>query len=223
MLDIKYFLENSVYYPACHFDGTPIKILGKIFSYYVYSDYNVKHDDLEENINKYGLKGYKLKNSCLIEANTLFGINWETYFEENRKYSCNLSFSWKNPFAKLYSFERYNYLDDKHGKNHIELLYIKSEGISAYKYLYINREIVPQCLVSIVPGLAFGGNFDDYPKVFMDTILSFKKLPNYQFYDDPCSEYFYDLIKHYELINEFNSYRSDYSWCSHFRFSKLIN
>jgi len=32
MRDIKIFLENSVYYPACAFDGTPIKFLGKLFT-----------------------------------------------------------------------------------------------------------------------------------------------------------------------------------------------
>jgi hypothetical protein len=134
MENLELFLENSVYYPACAFDGTPIKCLGKLFSNYVYTDYNSKYSDLENNINN-GLLGYKLENSSKISAEELFGINWETFVDENRDIYRNLHFEWENPFAKIYSFKRHIRFHDTHGKENIELLYIKAEGISTYKFL----------------------------------------------------------------------------------------
>jgi hypothetical protein len=214
------FLENSVYYPACRFDGTPIKFLGKLFSNYVYVDYNSEYGDLESNINN-GLLGYKLKNGSMINAEELFGVNWESFSDENNDIYRNLPFEWKNPFAKIYSFERSIGFNDVHGKKNIELLYIKAEGISTYKYLYCKKNITPKCLASIVPGLAFGGNFSDYPKLFIKIIKLSNKFPQYQFYDDQCAEDFYELIKNYNEINHYNHYRTDYTWSSYFTLAEL--
>ena len=219
-MDIKIFLENSVYYPACGFDGIPIKFLGKLFSNYVYADYLSKYNDLEEDISTHGLKGYKLNNSSIINAEEIFGINWENFIEKNNDICINLPFEWKNPFAKMYSFERCINLNDEYGNKNIELLYIKAEGISAYKYLYVQKNITPKCLVSIVPGLGFGGNFDNYPEMLIEMILSTKKFPQYQFYDDKCAGYFYKLIKYYYMVNQYSYCRPEYKWtsewCSHF-------
>lgn len=220
-MDIKIFLENSVYYPACGFDGTPIKCIGKIFSNFVYADYYKNINDLEIDISKNGLLGYKLINSYLINEEELFGIKWENFIEKNAEIYNNLRFEWKDPFAKIYSFERRTSFDDNHGKKNIELLYIKAEGISTYKYLYVQNNITPKCLVSIVPGLAFGGNFDNYPKLLIELIKSTGKLPQYQFYDDQCANDFYELIKYYTIKNQYNYNRQDYSWSSHFTLANL--
>ena len=219
-MDLEIFLQNSVYYPACGFDGTPIKFLGKLFSNFVYADYNSEYNDLESNI-KNSLLGYKLKNSSMISAEELFGINWELFAFKNEEIIRKLHFEWKKPFAKIYSFERSLGFNDEHGKNNIELLFIKAEGISTYKYLYVNKNIAPKCLVSIVPGLSFGGNFYDYPKMLIEIIELSNKYPEYQFYDNQCSTDFYYLIKKYNEINQYYYYRSDYSWSSNFKLAVL--
>jgi len=221
MMNIKTFLENSVYYPACGFDGTPIKFLGKLFSNFVYADYFRDYDDLEKEISRNGLLGYKLINSYLIDAKELFGINWDEFIMENNDLYSNLCFEYKNPFAKLYSFKRRITFKDKHGKENIELLYIKAEGISTYKYLYVKNNIIPKCLVSIVPGLSFGGNFSNYPRMLINLIKSTKIIPQYQFYDDQCASDFYEIIKYYDEVNQYNYKRTDYEWSSHFTFAKL--
>jgi hypothetical protein len=221
MMDVQTFLENSVYYPACGFDGTPIKFIGKMFSNYVYADYLSEYNDLENNISTYGLKGYKLRNSFFINAEELFGINWENFIEKNTDIISNLPFKWKNPFAKIYSFERCINFSDEHGKKNIELLYVKSEGISTYKYLYTQKNITPKCLVSIVPGLAFGGNFSNYPEMLIKLIKLTEKFPQYQFYDDQCATNFNELIKYYHEVNQYNCYRPGYTWSTHFILAKL--
>jgi len=222
MIDINEFLENSVYYPACALDGTPIKLLGKLFSNFVYADYYMDYNDLELDIFRNGLLGYKLIDSYFIDAEELFSINWENFIENNKDIYSNLHSKHNNPFAKRYIFERRAYLNDDHGKKNIELLYIKAEGISTYKYLYVRNNISPKCLVSILPGLAFGGNFSDYPKMLIELIKSTNKLPQYQFYDDQCANNFYELIKYYNKINEYNYNRPDLTWNSHFTLSELI-
>jgi hypothetical protein len=221
MIDIINFLENSVYYPACGYDGTPIKCLGKLFSYFIYADYNSDYLDLEYNISVHGLLGYRLKYSSLLDAEKLFGLNWEKFILENNDLYSNLHFKWNDPFAKIYFFERRNRFTDGHGKKYIVLLYIKAEGISTYKYLYKRNNIAPKCLVSIVPGLAFGGNFDGYPKILTKLIKSTKKFPQYQFFDDQCAKDFNTLIKYYDEIDQYNCNRHDYAWSSHFTFAEL--
>lgn len=221
MIDIKIFLEDSVYYPACAFDGTPIKFLGNLFSNFVYADYYSDYNDLEREISRNGLLGYKLINSYLIDAKELFGINWEDFIRENNDIYNKLQFEWNNPFAKIYFFERRASFGDYHGKKNIELLYIKAEGISTYKYLYEKNKIAPKCLVSIVPGLGFGGNFDDYPKMLIELIKSKDKLPQYQFFDDQCANDFFELIKYYNKIDQYNYNRPDYNWSTHFTLTEL--
>ena len=219
-MDLRPFLENSVYYPACRFDGTPIKCLSKLFSNFIYTDYFIEYNDLEYNIRN-GLVGYRLINSFMINADEIFGINWERFAEENKDIIKKLRFEWENPFVKVFQFERRFGFNDTHGKKEIELLYIKAEGISTYKYLFVKNNVSPKCLVSIVPGLAFGGNFDDYPKLLIDIIKISNIYPQYQFYDDQCGKDFYDLIKNYNEINQYNQNRQDYTWSSHFTLAEL--
>jgi len=224
MIDTKLFmefLENSVYYPACGFDGTPIKCLSKIFSNYVYVDYLSDYKDLEYNIKFNGLLGYKVKNSSLINAEELFGISWHNFKLENDEIYKKLRSEYEEPYAKAYTFERRSNFSDNHGKKDITLLYIKAEGISTYKYLYIKKNIAPKCLVSIVPGLAFGGNFDDYPKIFIELIKSNKMFPQYQFFDDQCANDFMDLLKYYNEIAQYNNDRDYYKWSTHFTLADL--
>jgi glutaredoxin-related protein len=224
MIDVKLFmefLENSIYYPACGFDGTPIKCLSKSFSNYVYVDYLSDYKDLEYNIKFKGLLGYKVINSSLINAEELFGINWHNFILRNSEIYQKLRFECGEPFAKAYTFERQSNFSDNHGKKNITLLYIKAEGISIYKYLYIQNNITPKCLVSIVPGLAFGGNFDEYPKIFIELIKSSNKFPQYQFYDEECANNFKDIIKYYKEVAQYNNDREYYKWSTHFTLAEL--
>jgi len=176
---------------------------------------------LEKNISIDGLLGYKLINSSLINAEDLFGVNWENFIKNNNNIYSKLHFECENPFAKAYAFVRRPGFDDKHGKEYIELLYIKAEGISTYKYLYVKNNVTPKCLVSIVPGLAFGGNFGEYPEMLINTIKSTGKFPQYQFYDDQCEKDFNALIKHYDIVNQYNYNRPYYHWSSHFTLASL--
>jgi len=60
-------LGNSVYYPACAHDGTPIKLLGEMFSNFVYSDYFTDINKLDYELSTSGLLGYRLENSTLLD------------------------------------------------------------------------------------------------------------------------------------------------------------
>jgi hypothetical protein len=211
------FFENSVYYPACHFDGTPIKFLGKTFSNFVYSDYLREYGELTEDIRRHGLTGYKLKDRRYIDAQELFGMSWPKYISIN---SGVTFFKWENPFAIIYLFERDDYLTDDFGKSEIRLLYIKSEGISAYKYLYLRRGLVPKCLVTINPGLSFGGNVQDYPERFSKTIQDSRILPEYQFFDDDL-KYFDTSIESYTVIAEYDYPKNINRANTHFCLTKL--
>jgi hypothetical protein len=210
------FFENSVYYPACEFDGTPIKFLSWKFSNFVYSDYLHEYSSLEESINIHGLMGYRLEKSRAIDAEELFGMSWEHYLDINKSIGKLLPFEWKDPFAMFYVFRRLEHLTGEHGKPEIRLLYIRSEGISAFKHLYIRRNIAPKCLVSINPGLGFGGGFGGYYGILSETILASKALPQYIFYDGNGMNY---ISQWYKTVIK---YECDRVYCgTSFRFAEL--
>ncbi|MCL2006839.1 MAG: hypothetical protein FWG77_02020 [Treponema sp.] len=216
-------LENSVYYPACANDGTPIKILGKMFSNFVYSDYFTDIKGLDYELSTSGLLGYRLENSTFLDAKELFGVDWNKYLELNKELVKKVRLEWNDPFIKLYSFRYRSYFANHKGKDNINILYVKSEGITAYKYLYVNRNISPKCLVSLNPGMSFGGNFDDYVEILTETIISSGKLPEYHFYSEEYSDLFKDLLKYYDCIEEYDCPNAESLHSTHFRLGKLRN
>ena len=68
---LKRFSKGRIYYPACRFDGRPVKCFGGFSHSFIYVDLFVKHNDLLSEIDTF--KGYhlvfnrplKLKDLCI--------------------------------------------------------------------------------------------------------------------------------------------------------------
>jgi len=91
-------------------------------------------------------------------------------------------------------------------------VYYPASGCDGIPIKYLGkRDIAPKCLVTKNPGLGFGCNFQQYPKLLTNTIKSSGKMPQYHFFEESCGKrYFFDLIKEYRVINEYY-YRSPHA------------
>jgi len=149
LLPIKDLLTNSLYYPACGTDGSPIaNLTGNVHSF-IYADCGVSLDRHLSDISN-GIKGYSL----IIKRE----INVEELYTFNKKLSTHFEMVDDDitPFGYWTVWERDKNLSDSHGAKYFSLFYIggtSGEMSVAYSGLYIKHNIIPKILVIIRPGV----------------------------------------------------------------------
>jgi hypothetical protein len=160
-------LKDSLFYPACKFDGSPIKHaadFGKLNSF-VYVDYGVTEENLQQEIMN-GFKGYKLSNNQRISQECLVpnGVSYVVSPDNNEYRSISDEYNPDNnpPFCRWYIFEREEGYSDDHGPKIFSLLYLCSDGAAAFQNLYISNKIKPKVIAIIQPGHGCGGNWTNY-------------------------------------------------------------
>jgi len=189
-LPILDFLKDSLYYPACGTDGSPIaNLTGNVHSF-IYADCGVSLDRHLSDINK-GIKGYSIimKQEINIEELYTFNKKLSTHFE--------MVDDDITPFGYWTVWERDKNLSDSHGAKYFSLFYIGGTGGEmsvAYSGLYITHNIVPKILVIIRPGVMGGDQAKVKAEdgVFKKLLLSHPRgLPPYLAYEVDgitCSE-----------------------------------
>ena len=183
--DIDFFLKESVFYPCSHFDGAPVKFLGRFFSSFLYADRSVSREEFETASRDKGFLGYSCIGIEGIEPKLLFGTQKGEFMlgpEENRSQP---PFGGKTPFVALARFERLNGFSILHGPDLFHLMFSNSEAVTTYLSVFTRRGFAPKCLVHIRSGIAFGGNYTDYPTILADTVESSQGgLPKHILYDE---------------------------------------
>ncbi len=158
-------LQGSVYYPACYFDGRPVKYLGGYSHSFIYVDFNVKREDLISQLNTFS--GYKLAFSRSLEAKDLcfrsFVPMMPTAMDGNPEDS--LSHCNGDMFAEWAVYDRIDSYGDDHGPQRFSLLYIGGEGVATFQSLYFSNRCSPSVIV-LIKSDAFTGNWTNfcYPK-----------------------------------------------------------
>ncbi len=134
---------RNVYYPGAGVDGQPIKTFNSAqFAHlFVYVDYGMKQDDIENRLAIDGLKGYKS-----IDKVQLKEVNVETQ---------------KITHTFIQIFEKNN-IANEIGSDRFALLYICADGIAAYNALFGKNLMKIDLLVLQDHG--FGGNYDKFGK-----------------------------------------------------------
>ena len=183
--NIKNILTDSFYYPACRFDGDPIKhFLGNVFSY-VYADYSVKYSEFDKEV-ELGLRGYKVIHREKLTRRQLAPNGWNirvhlTSADRGRR----LPFPHERPFAEWVIYERLDSFTEEHNPKRCSFLFICAEGVSAYQALYLENKIAPKMLGIIQPGTGMGGNWTDFydeEKIFARSVLYENKRENFPKY-----------------------------------------
>ena len=173
---IKELLENSLYYPACGFDGGVVKHFSKEVQSFIYCDYATGEKKLNDASNKF--YGYRLLFERNVKEAELTPNGWipiipprvnkEKYFKYIKCF--------ENPFCRWSIYERENDLDDDHGPIRFSVLYIGGEGVATYNALYYSNKTTAKILAIIQPGTGWGLNWTDFRK--QDDALGYTVLNN---------------------------------------------
>ncbi len=178
-------LTDSLYYPACKFDGDPVKFFsGNIYSY-VYADYAVGREELFNELECYGFRGYHVAYSQSLSAADLVPGGWTVRImpgsgEGNPEHYKG---DMKEPFCEWMIFQKNSESAPAEGVERFSLLYICADGAAAYQALYLSNQIRPRIVAILQPGHGFGFNWTDFTdrrKIFARSVFhNSELLPEY--------------------------------------------
>jgi len=177
-------LNDSLYYPSSRFDGSPIRHLSGNIHSFIYADYGVTSDELEEEVKTPGFLGYHKILSRSVTEKELTPNGWQPpplvspnvspkmvsrFLSEpdgnphalNFSVRFNMRFR-KKPFATWFVFQRDDLRNNEHGAKRFSLLYLCAEGVTTYQALYVSNNCSALGIALIVDGSGFGGNWASY-------------------------------------------------------------
>lgn len=192
-MPISDLLEKSLYYPACGFDGEPVRFFNEHYSdygvnSYVYVDYSIDPAELDveqETFAHYHIFAVReLKETDLVPGT----VKWQNYAsilteEEITRLKAvpfGLFADRIHLFGRWIVYERNRDDGDKFGPERFSLLFVGGEGVATYAAMYLSWGCVPKVLTIIRPGFGFGGNYTDFrdpESALMKVIGCGKSLP----------------------------------------------
>jgi hypothetical protein len=162
--DLTDLLKDSLYYPSCEFDGTPIKHFSGLVHSFVYADYGVNKANFLKNLRGgTGLRGYCQVLDRDLMHQDLVPPGWQTPIlpPRNKRRFLQDRQSRAEPFGHWSIWKRYPLFSKEHGPEFLSLLYLGAEMSATYQGLYLHQGIVPTAIALIQPG-CMGGEWE-YP------------------------------------------------------------
>ena len=214
-IPLKEILSGSLYYPSSGFDGDPIKYLSGKFYSFIFVDYGIDRNELDEEIRNRGFNGYHIVMSRDITEKQLTPNGWEPTSPSRHDGDPSKYRDWiKKPFAKWLVFQRNNGLSSEHGAEKFSLLYLCLDGVAAFQALYISNNCFPLGIAIIQPGHGFGGNwtnFEDPEGILARTVIAnpagkpkillYGGIGKRDFYREPCWPRFSEHVCFLEKAN----------------------
>jgi hypothetical protein len=193
-------LKDSLYYPSCGFDGSPVKHLGGHIYSFIYVDYGYNKDAVFTQLEKNGFKGYRTLAQRDICKDELTPNGWSPELPKLLDGRLENEKRWiKPPFCLWSILEREDKFTENHGPKRFSLLYLCADGSAAFQALYVSNHSCPKVIAIIQPGEGFGGNwtnFHDPEKILARTVMNNPAgQPEYllyggygwpQWYQEPC-------------------------------------
>jgi hypothetical protein len=162
--DLTALLKDSLYYPSCEFDGTPIKHFSGLVHSFVYADYGVNKANFLKNLRGgTGLRGYCQVLDRDLMHQDLVPPGWQTPIlpPRNKRRFLQDRQSRAEPFGHWSIWKRDPPFSKEHGPEFLSLLYLGAEMSATYQGLYLHQGIVPTAIALIQPG-CMGGEWE-YP------------------------------------------------------------
>jgi hypothetical protein len=161
LLDI---IENSLYYPACGLDGSPIKYMGGNILSFIYVDYGVTKEKNMADLNNKGCAGYDILLQREIDERDLVPHGWKQKYckPSDGDPSSIKDFIVNEPYCLWTIFKRQPNRNQNHGPDKFSLLYLTADGAAAFDAIYLKNNKRPKAIAIIQPGTAFGGNWTDF-------------------------------------------------------------
>lgn len=186
-------LKDSLFYPACGYDGGVIKYCNTLgrdlnINSYVYCDYHVKEETvcnkIETEILGYHVFAHKILAEEELPLTQLKSPSLSFTVDDQIRYMDNIK--GVTPYCHWFVLLRDGDYDESHGPLRFSLLFICAEGVAAYAGLYNANEVAPKAVAIIQPGHGFGRNWTDFTNEndYLARIMKQNpvKMPDYIFY-----------------------------------------
>jgi hypothetical protein len=202
-------LANSIYYPGCGFDGSPIEAYGGFSHSFVYVDYYCDKETVLKKISKFG--GYEpvfireIENNELSEytrptihpkVTDFYGAHPEDSISELINRNKSNTNSRQAPFSFWAVMKRRSKTNPSHDPDRFSLLYVFGEGVATYHSLYNSNKIYPTAIIIAGADIGFGRNwtlFEQQDGIFERVVMENPAgIPKYLFtwnrYDPKCTD-----------------------------------
>jgi hypothetical protein len=208
VLPIENILVDSLYYPGCGLNGTPVKFLAGNVCSFVYADYGMHEQTFLSNLNgngpNCGFLGYKSILQREIHRGDIVPNGWSPPIipqQERQIRRLKEQEQRCQPFGHWSVWQRKPEYSESTGPYVFSFLFLGGEMSAVYQGLYCRLSIAPKILAIIQPG-ALGGEWEHAgaDDSFFKTVVKSNRagLPEYLiyggygrgFYEVPCwSEY----------------------------------
>lgn len=229
MSETDQFLRQAIFYPCSGKDGAPVKFVGKHFQSFFYADYSIDRDKFVGECESRGFLGYRVSRIQDLDVCSIFGSTWNEIGLEFQDTIKKVRFEWSPRLAFLIAvrFERLPEFPAEHGPQNFDLWFARCEAIATFRAVFVRRHIAPKCLAYIRSGIAFGGNFSDFP-VELGRAVSDNPggLPEFMLYDrmggrPQCGDYL-NLVENYSKVERWD-YQTEGYGMSNLTLGKLKN
>ena len=151
--------SRTVYYPGSHIDGDPVALFNRSRSAacFVYVDYILGRDALEQEIQRNGFRGYR----SLLAIDLLpedFSPWRPTIAPPERAAGLRP----ESPYAKLCVFERLPGRPETLGQSRFAILFLCADGHAAYDALYCQDNGTPAPFCFVAEDHGFGGDYSTW-------------------------------------------------------------
>ena len=165
--NLKDILKDSLYYPACGLNGTPVKFLvGNVHSF-VYADYGVTQEVFLENLNggrpECGFRGYESILQREIFHDDVVPPGWQPPMNPQDPASIELLGPRQEacrPFGHWSVWRTVGQGKKDEREDLFSFFYMGGEMSAIYQGLYSRNRIAPKILAVICPGF-IGGEWED--------------------------------------------------------------
>ena len=164
-ISLQNLLTDSLFYPACGYDGDPVKHLGGTIYSFIYVDFGHTQNQWLKELESPGFRGYvSLENRVRKIGKqislgrpvptSLDELTGETPHHNRSRYSRYRT----GGFCVWSVFQRKDDYEPSHGPKRFSLLFICAEGLAAFESLYTANSISPKAIAIIQPGHGCGRN-----------------------------------------------------------------
>ena len=209
-------LNDSIYYPASHMDGSILKSYGGFTHSFVYVDPNVEKIDLLRQL--FGVARYEMLFMRWLPKEQLCFKPFQPIHPipgvDEDPTRLNLHDKPINPYALWTVFERKEKVKPAHGPKRFSFLFIAGEGVATYQAIYNSNRARP--LAIVLKGYSgFAGNWTDFEcrgGMFERVVMSNPGgFPDYLL----CNERYGSDYDRPIKFNTWNNYEKFIDWNSH--------
>ncbi|MBR2397048.1 MAG: hypothetical protein IKB00_10650 [Bacteroidaceae bacterium] len=157
-------IKDSVFYPACEYDGTVLKTCNELWSQlgitsFIYADYAsfITEEDLIRELSN--VCGYHVVGHRSLRPEEYRCPGWKLDLAETDENNYMEWFGDKSQqWAHWAVFERDNNRNSQHGPKRFSFLFIHQEGLKTFQELYCSRGVAPK-MVCWIQCWGFAGNW----------------------------------------------------------------